>query len=48
MSREAVADSPPKFAAAASRLNATVAGFLGLTPEAIRYRRFATQEMRNF
>ena len=48
MSREAAADSWPKFAAAASRLNAISAGFLGLTPEAIRDRRFATQEMRNF
>ena len=48
LSREAAADSSPKIAAAASRLNAISAGFLGLTPEAIRDRRFATQEMRNF
>ena len=48
MSREAAADSSPQFAAAASRLNVTTAVFLGLTPEAIRYRRFATHEMRNF
>ena len=48
LSREAAADMSPKFAAAALRLNVISTAFLGLTPEAICYRRFATQEMRNF
>ena len=45
MSREAAAETACNESGVASRLNVTVARFLGLTPEAIRYRRFATHEM---